>query len=177
VLNQTWGKSADAIRLFEESLANDLGLYMAHVRMAQIYRAHQMWTRASRRRVAPSRRIRMTHLHQGVGRHSGRGGRAAEAHHTATGGQRESATRAPCITSASCSTSWPARRGRETLAVSSPWRRPAGTNTSSPTQATVGNAAAVAYDGGRHASIRVVVVSVLGLGLGAGAAQAQFGFR
>ncbi len=43
VLNQSWGKSADAIRLFEEALASDLGLYMAHVRMAQIYRAHQMW--------------------------------------------------------------------------------------------------------------------------------------
>ncbi len=43
VLNQSWGKSADAIRLFEEVLASDLGLYMAHVRMAQIYRAHKMW--------------------------------------------------------------------------------------------------------------------------------------
>ena len=43
VLNQSWGKSADAIRLFQEALASDLGLYMAHVRMAQIYRAHQMW--------------------------------------------------------------------------------------------------------------------------------------
>jgi tetratricopeptide (TPR) repeat protein len=43
VLNQSWGKSGDAIRLLEEALANDLGLYMAHVRMAQIYRAHQMW--------------------------------------------------------------------------------------------------------------------------------------
>jgi tetratricopeptide (TPR) repeat protein len=52
VLNQTWGKSAEAIRLYEEALAADLGLYMAHVRMAQIYRAHQMWDRS----IAEARR-------------------------------------------------------------------------------------------------------------------------
>jgi tetratricopeptide (TPR) repeat protein len=46
VLNQSWGKSAEAIRLFEEALATDLGLYMAHVRMAQIYRTHTMWDKS-----------------------------------------------------------------------------------------------------------------------------------
>jgi len=46
VLNQAWGRSGESIRLFEEALSSDLGLYMAHVRMAQIYRAHQMWDKS-----------------------------------------------------------------------------------------------------------------------------------
>lgn len=46
VLNQVWGRSGESIRLFEETLSSDLGLYMAHVRIAQIYRAHQMWDKS-----------------------------------------------------------------------------------------------------------------------------------
>ncbi len=46
VLNQLWGKPADAMRLFQESLASDLGLYMAHVRLAQMYREYKMWDKA-----------------------------------------------------------------------------------------------------------------------------------
>src|SRR5260370_12651784 len=47
-----WGRSSDAIQLFEDALATDLGLYMAHVRLAQIYRSHKMWDKA----IAEARR-------------------------------------------------------------------------------------------------------------------------
>jgi tetratricopeptide (TPR) repeat protein len=46
VLHQIWGKPADAIRLYQEAIAADLGLYMAHVRLAQIYRSYKMWDQA-----------------------------------------------------------------------------------------------------------------------------------
>lgn len=46
VLYQRWGKPADAQSLYQEAVTNDLGLYMAHVRLAQIYRDHQMWDQA-----------------------------------------------------------------------------------------------------------------------------------
>jgi len=108
------GKSADAIRLFEESLASDLGLYMAHVRIARkIYRAHQMWTRASRRRVAPSRRIRMTPPPSGNwASFWTSGARRRGRHHTQTGGQRESARPAhPVSPRRRSAQAGPARRG------------------------------------------------------------------
>lgn len=44
--HQLWGRRADAMRLYQEAIANDLGLYMAHVRMAQIYRDYRMWDQA-----------------------------------------------------------------------------------------------------------------------------------
>lgn len=56
VLHQTWGKPADAIRLYEEVIATDLGMYMAHVRLAQIYRGYKMWDKA----VAEARRAMET---------------------------------------------------------------------------------------------------------------------
>lgn len=46
VLHQLWGKPADAVRLYQETIANDLGLYMAHVRLAQMYREYKMWDKA-----------------------------------------------------------------------------------------------------------------------------------
>lgn len=46
VLYQLWNKPADALQLYEEAITNDLGLYMAHLRLAQIYRDHQMWDQA-----------------------------------------------------------------------------------------------------------------------------------
>lgn len=46
LLHQLWGKPADAMRLYQETIANDLGLYMAHVRMAQMYRSYKMWDKA-----------------------------------------------------------------------------------------------------------------------------------
>ena len=52
VLNQLWGKPWVATQLYEEALGADLGLYMAHVRMAQIYRSFKMWDRA----IAEARR-------------------------------------------------------------------------------------------------------------------------
>ncbi len=47
VLHQTWGKHAAAIALYKDAIAADLGLYMAHVRLAQIYRTYKMWDEAS----------------------------------------------------------------------------------------------------------------------------------
>jgi tetratricopeptide (TPR) repeat protein len=46
VLHQLWGKPADAMRLYQEAIASDLGLYMAHVRLAQMYREYKMWDKA-----------------------------------------------------------------------------------------------------------------------------------
>lgn len=46
VLNQAWGRRGEAIRLFQEAIAADLGLYMGHVRLAQINREYQAWAQA-----------------------------------------------------------------------------------------------------------------------------------
>jgi tetratricopeptide (TPR) repeat protein len=46
VLNQLWGKPWPAVQLYEDALASDLGLYMAHVRLGQIYRSLKMWDKA-----------------------------------------------------------------------------------------------------------------------------------
>jgi tetratricopeptide (TPR) repeat protein len=46
VLHDAAGKPADAIRLYKETLEFDLGHYMAHVRLAQVYRRHRMWQEA-----------------------------------------------------------------------------------------------------------------------------------
>ena len=43
VLHDAAGKPADAINLYKETLASDLGHYMAHVRLAQVYRRVKMW--------------------------------------------------------------------------------------------------------------------------------------
>jgi tetratricopeptide (TPR) repeat protein len=53
VLNQGWGKQWVAVQLYEETLAADLGVYMAHVRLAQIYRSLKMWDKA----IAEARRV------------------------------------------------------------------------------------------------------------------------
>ncbi|MBI1967919.1 MAG: tetratricopeptide repeat protein [Gemmatimonadetes bacterium] len=46
VLHQAARRPADALRLYQESIANDLGLYMAHVRLAEMYRQFKMWPQA-----------------------------------------------------------------------------------------------------------------------------------
>jgi tetratricopeptide (TPR) repeat protein len=46
VLSERARKPADAVRLYQEALANDLGLYMAHVRLAELYRQFKMWPQA-----------------------------------------------------------------------------------------------------------------------------------
>jgi len=46
VLHEAAGKPADAVRLYQETLAGDLGHYMAHVRLAQLYRRFKMWNDA-----------------------------------------------------------------------------------------------------------------------------------
>jgi len=43
VLHEASGKPADAVQLYQETLAADLGHYMAHVRLAQLYRKFKMW--------------------------------------------------------------------------------------------------------------------------------------
>jgi tetratricopeptide (TPR) repeat protein len=37
------GRSADAKAMYQEALANDLGLYMAHVRLARLYARFKLW--------------------------------------------------------------------------------------------------------------------------------------
>lgn len=39
-------KPADAVQLYQEAINADLGLYMAHVRLAQLYRQFKMWDQA-----------------------------------------------------------------------------------------------------------------------------------
>lgn len=46
VLEMRAGRPADAMNLLKETLANDLGLYMAHVHLADLYEQYQMWNDA-----------------------------------------------------------------------------------------------------------------------------------
>lgn len=46
MLHEKAHRPADALRLYQEALANDLGLYMAHVRLAEMYRQFKMWPNA-----------------------------------------------------------------------------------------------------------------------------------
>lgn len=46
LLYERAGQPADAIETYKETLANDLGLYMAHVGLARTYRQHKMWNDA-----------------------------------------------------------------------------------------------------------------------------------
>lgn len=52
VMKQRAGKFNEAIDLYREALQNDLGLYMAHVRLAQIYEDHNMLPQAVAERRA-----------------------------------------------------------------------------------------------------------------------------
>jgi Flp pilus assembly protein TadD len=47
---QSSGKTAEAIPLFEEVLNNDIGFYMAHVRLANIYEMERDYARAAKAR-------------------------------------------------------------------------------------------------------------------------------
>jgi tetratricopeptide (TPR) repeat protein len=40
------GRSEEALALYQETVANDLGLYMGHVRMAEIYESRRQWDQA-----------------------------------------------------------------------------------------------------------------------------------
>jgi len=46
VLHLRAGDPNEAIRLFQQTLENDIGYYMAHVQMANIYEGNQMWPQA-----------------------------------------------------------------------------------------------------------------------------------
>jgi Flp pilus assembly protein TadD len=46
LLHQRAGAPNDAIRLYREVIEHDLGLFMAHVRLAEIYEAAEMWDHA-----------------------------------------------------------------------------------------------------------------------------------
>jgi tetratricopeptide (TPR) repeat protein len=52
VMKQRAGQFNEAIDLFREALQNDIGLYMAHVRLAQIYEDHNMLPQAVAERRA-----------------------------------------------------------------------------------------------------------------------------
>lgn len=54
LFKQRLHRPADAMTLYQQALASDLGLYMAHVRLAQLYAENHMWAQAveeSRRAV------------------------------------------------------------------------------------------------------------------------------
>lgn len=46
LLFQQSHRPADAMAMYQEALANDLGLYMAHVRLARLYGENHMWPQA-----------------------------------------------------------------------------------------------------------------------------------
>ena len=80
VLHDAAAKPADAINLYKETLASDLGHYMAHVRLAQIYRRVKMWDEAiteARRALETNPDDATAHLELGV--ILAEAGRAAEA--------------------------------------------------------------------------------------------------
>jgi tetratricopeptide (TPR) repeat protein len=55
LLKQQANRPADAMTLYQEAIANDLGLYMAHLRLARLYATVRMWPQAveeARRAVA-----------------------------------------------------------------------------------------------------------------------------
>jgi tetratricopeptide (TPR) repeat protein len=52
VMQQRAGHSNEAIVLYREALKNDLGLYMAHVRLADVYEDHGMMSEAAAERRA-----------------------------------------------------------------------------------------------------------------------------
>lgn len=55
LLKQQANRPADAMALYQEAIANDLGLYMAHLRLARLYTTVRMWPQAveeARRAVA-----------------------------------------------------------------------------------------------------------------------------
>jgi len=45
-IKQRAGKTNEAIDLYREAVTNDIGLYMAHVRLADIYESSRMWNEA-----------------------------------------------------------------------------------------------------------------------------------
>jgi len=46
ILEMRASRPADAMNMLKETLANDLGLFMAHVRLADLYEQYQMWSEA-----------------------------------------------------------------------------------------------------------------------------------
>jgi tetratricopeptide (TPR) repeat protein len=46
LVEQRAGRPADAMNLLKETIATDLGLYMAHVHLADLYEQYQMWNEA-----------------------------------------------------------------------------------------------------------------------------------
>jgi tetratricopeptide (TPR) repeat protein len=52
VMQERLGKLNDAIDTYMEAARNDLGLFMAHVHLANMYEQHGMWTQAIRERQA-----------------------------------------------------------------------------------------------------------------------------
>lgn len=46
VLKERYHRPADALKLYQDAITADLGLYMAHARLAQLYRQYKMWDKA-----------------------------------------------------------------------------------------------------------------------------------
>ncbi|HWZ27879.1 MAG TPA: hypothetical protein VNX15_04930 [Gemmatimonadales bacterium] len=47
VFKERLHKPAEAVQLYEDAISADLGMYMAHVRLAQMYRQYKMWDKAT----------------------------------------------------------------------------------------------------------------------------------
>jgi tetratricopeptide (TPR) repeat protein len=47
VLKERYHRPADALKLYQDAITVDLGLYMAHAHMAQLYRQYKMWDKAA----------------------------------------------------------------------------------------------------------------------------------
>lgn len=46
IFKERMHKPADAVQLYQDAINADLGLYMAHARLAQMYRGYKMWDKA-----------------------------------------------------------------------------------------------------------------------------------
>ncbi|MGH7538606.1 MAG: tetratricopeptide repeat protein [Gemmatimonadales bacterium] len=80
VMKQRAGKFNEAIALYREALQNDIGLYMAHVRLAQIHEASNMFAQAvAERRAAVSANPEDASLLLDLGKTLARAGRWPDA--------------------------------------------------------------------------------------------------
>ena len=80
ILEMRASRPADAMNLLKETLANDLGLFMAHARLADLYEQYQMWSDAvTERRRAVEANPEDATLQRDLGVTLAHAGRAAEA--------------------------------------------------------------------------------------------------
>lgn len=83
LLHQRLGEPAEAIRLYRQAIENDVGLFMAHVHLAEIYEAAQQWDQAiAERRFASDANPDDPSLLLDLGQTLAKAGRTPEAERT-----------------------------------------------------------------------------------------------